>query len=63
MRDLPPVVQGDRAAATAPSQDTLLIYCSPCLGIPPIVIESPLQFFGTQMLLGVAGIVVLVLWG
>ena len=63
MRDLPPMVQGDRAAATAPSQDSLLIYCNPCLGIPPIVIESPLRYFGTQMLVGVAGIVGLLLWG
>jgi hypothetical protein len=52
MRDLPPVVQGDRAAPTAPSKASLLIYCNPCLGIPPIVIESPLQYFGMQMIVG-----------
>jgi hypothetical protein len=63
MRDLPPVVQFDRAAATAPAQDFALVYCSPCLGIPPIVIESPLQYFGIQMLVGAVGVVGLVLWG
>jgi hypothetical protein len=63
MRDLAPLVQSDCAAPTAQSQASLLIYCNPCLGIPPIGIVSPLQYFGVQMLVGVAGIFSLLLWG
>ena len=63
MRDLPPVVLRDCAAPTAQSQAPLLIFCNPCLGVPPIVIEAPLQYFGVQMVVGIAGIVGLLLWG
>ena len=63
MRDPPQIIQGVRAARTAPSQKPLFIYCNPCLGIPPIVIELPLRYFGIQMLVGVACIVGLLLFG
>ena len=63
MRDTPKIFQGVHAAQTAPSQEPLFVYCNPCLGIPPIVIESPLRYFGIQMLVGVACIVGLLLFG
>ena len=52
-----------RAALTAPSQDPMFVYCNPCLGIPPIVIESPLRYFGVQMLVGLACLLGLLLFG
>ena len=32
------------------------IYCNPCLGIPPMVIVSPMRFFGIQLLVGIASL-------
>ena len=63
MRDTPQIIQGVRAAQTAPSQEPLFVYWNPCLGIPPTVIESPLRYFGIQMLVGVACVVSLLLFG
>ena len=36
-----------------------VIYCNVCLGIPPILIDSPLRFFGIQIIIG---FVVLLAW-
>ena len=44
---------------SAPEQEW--IYCNPCLGIPPMVIESPKRFFGIQLLVGIAFLSVYVL--
>lgn len=52
-----------RATLTAPAQDAMFVYCNPCLGIPPIVIESPLRYFGIQMLAGLACVLSLLLFG
>ena len=41
--------------------DAVFVYSSPCLGIPPIVIESPGHYFGWQMLLGVISLFVLLI--
>jgi hypothetical protein len=52
-----------RGALTAPSQGAMFVYCNPCQGIPPIVIESPLRYFGVQMLAGLACLLGLLLFG
>jgi hypothetical protein len=36
-----------------------LLYCNPCAGIPPIVIEKPGPFFAAQAPIVVVGIVVM----
>ena len=63
MRNTPKIIQGVRAARMAPAREPLFMYCNPCLGIPPIVIESPLRYFGIQMLVGMVCIVGLLLFG
>jgi hypothetical protein len=37
------------------------IYVCGCQGIPPIVIESPLYFFGTQLVAGFGSMLMLLL--
>ena len=37
------------------------VYFNPCLGIPPITIDVPAHFFGVQMLVGAASLLVLLL--
>jgi hypothetical protein len=37
------------------------IYACACQGIPPIVIESPLHFFGTQLVAGLGSVLTLLL--
>jgi hypothetical protein len=49
-------------ALAAPPRDAML-FCNPCLGIPPIVIGSPLLYFGVQVLAGLACLVGLLLFG
>ncbi len=63
MSEATPQVSGDCAALTASSQDSRLVYCNPCLGNPPIVIGSPLRYFGVQMLVGLACVLILLLFG
>ena len=41
----------------------MFLYCNPCLGTPPIVIEWPLRYFGIQMLVGLACMLGLLLFG
>ena len=51
-----------RAAPTLrvePAARTSLIYWQPCLGVLPIVIESPGWFFGVQSLVGLASLLTL----
>jgi hypothetical protein len=43
------------------SSDGPWINASACQGIPPIVIESPLPFFGVQLIAGLASILTLLL--
>ena len=31
----------------------IFLYYNPCLGVPPIAIETPLRFFGVQAFVGV----------
>ena len=38
-------------------------YCNLCLGLPPILIGSPRRYFGIQMLLGLACVLILLLFG
>ena len=63
MSEARPRASSARATPTAPSQDPMLVYCNPCFGIPPIVIASPLRYFGIQMLVGLACILGLLLFG
>ena len=44
-------------------QSAMRVTCNPCLGIPLIVIETPLRHFGIQMLAGSASILVVLLCG
>ena len=43
----------------APSKPAPILYWSPCLGIPPIAIESPRHFFAAQAIVLVFGIAVI----
>ena len=47
----------------ASPQGPLRVTCNPCLGIPLIVIETPLRHFGIQMLAGLASVLVVLLCG
>ena len=44
-------------------RDKVLVLSSPCLGIPPIMIESPGHYFGWQMLVGVISLLGLLVLG
>jgi hypothetical protein len=37
------------------------MYACPCQGVPPIAIESPLHFFGIQLLAGLCAMLTLLL--
>lgn len=63
MSEATPRVSSIRVTLTASSQDPMLVYCNPCLGVPPIVIASPLHYFGVQMLVGLTCILSLMLFG
>ena len=68
MRDQPMRDAAMRAALSftrliGPSREPRPLNCNPCLGIPPIEIESALRYFGVQMLLGLASSLILVLFG
>lgn len=54
----PPAVEA-RAPETWPHAEFL--YWSPCLGMPPIVLESPLLFFGIQIAVGLICLAVLLI--
>jgi hypothetical protein len=47
-------------APKAPT-DAEFLYWNPCLGIPPIVLESPLLFFGIQIAAGLVALLVLLI--
>lgn len=56
------VVAVDRAFASAHASTasgsirTPLVYCSPCLGIPPMLIASPFAFFAIQIAVGLVAL-------
>lgn len=37
------------------------LYACPCQGIPPMIIESPLRFFGSQLVVGLGSTMMLLL--
>jgi hypothetical protein len=39
------------------------VYWNPCLGIPAITIESPRRYFGIQLMVGIACLLVLLMFG
>ena len=43
------------------NSENALIYCNPCLGIPPILLDAPAHFFGIQILFGGASLFILLL--
>lgn len=45
--------------AEPPATHAPFIYWQPCLGVLPIVIESPGWFFGAQLLAGLASLLTL----
>ena len=54
----PPAAEA-KAPETPPH--TAFLHWNPCLGIPPIVIESPLLFFGIQIAVGLVCLVILLI--
>lgn len=49
-------------AARVPPENHGVVYCNPCLGIPPILIESPARHLRAQMVAGVASLFALLLF-
>jgi hypothetical protein len=49
-------------AGRVPSESQGVVYCNPCLGIPPILIESPARYLGVQMVAGVSSLLALLVF-
>ena len=45
--------------AVEPSTTDAWIHCNPCLGLPPMQIDAPAWFFGSQALVGIACMLIL----
>jgi hypothetical protein len=53
-------LQAETVATKAPT-DAEFLYWNLCLGMPPIVLESPLLFFGIQIAVGLVCLAVLLI--
>jgi hypothetical protein len=49
----------DRVGDGAARHASICIHWNPCSGLPPILIEAPLHYFGTQALVGLLALIVL----
>ena len=54
-------LRDDEATTSISPPDAAILYCHPCLGVPLVVIASPLFFFGIQIAAGFVALLMLLL--